>query len=206
MELPTSDLELLQSVIDNRLGGDIESAARRLEYIERELAVRGMPMYEKVGNNCLVFYTNDAVKKICDENPENIQGVIVNDYDCWIHPDAVVVGSFLRGDSVEFPAVVDFGSKVYYSDVVMAHLRRSEVNRSYVSIGKISDSVIDESFTSGNLRNMNLVRSMARIGTVSEVTATGQLLGYGRGRDEPDTDGLVARMLARQGLYLPAIL
>lgn len=189
----------MQATADYRFSGDVALLHEKIEIIEQELKKPGSPAFEKVGNNCLVFFTNDRAKKVCEDNPETIQGVFVNDYDCWIHPEAVVIGSYLRG-SVGSPARIDFGSKVTYSNVVMAHVRRSQIDRSAVSTGVIDDSVVSESFTSGDLRNMNLVQSMARVGFINDMTEHGQILEYDSRRDRPDTDDLVSHVLARHGL------
>lgn len=199
MKLPRSEIELMQGVIDHRFGGNAEPVARGLDWMQKELARPPgiMSFYERVGNNCLVFYSNEQAKKVCREHPETIQGVIVDDYDCWIHPEAVVVGSYLKG-SVGSPAVIDFESRVFYSNVVMSHVRRSRVTTSHVSIGNVEESVVVGSFISGNVDRSDLTR-VSLSGRAVEETVVGKILDFALG-DHPDTTGHVAYMLNRHGL------
>src|SRR5690606_26338600 len=117
------------------------------------LAKPGMSMYDRVGNNCLVFFTNDRAKQVCEDNPDTIQGVIINDYHCTLDPSSILIGSKISG-STESPAIVEFGSSILFSNIVAARVRKSRIERSHVLTGEVDTSTITDSIVSGKLVGM----------------------------------------------------
>jgi hypothetical protein len=163
-------------------------------------------LFEQVGNNNLVFFTNTPAMELCETHPDTIQGNIIDDYWCRIHPEAVVVGSFIKGHAGSHgcgPSVgnVDFGSQVFYSNVSGGHVRRSKVVRSAV-MGELERSTIADSIVGGSLRNMHLTRCAAISGAIADETAEDFIFEYDKRRDHPDTNGLVAKLLERHRLRM----
>ncbi|MDQ5972122.1 MAG: hypothetical protein QG553_281 [Patescibacteria group bacterium] len=201
MQLPTSDLELMQGVLDHRLGGDMSALERGLERFEQELNRPDMPLFEKVGNNCLVFFTNDDAKQVCEDNPETLQGVIVSDFNSIIKPGTVAVGSLLQGH-VTSPGEIMAGSEVYYSTVFAAEIIRSRLVSSIAMPGsKLVASNATESVVYGSLYKMNLLRAMtASGGAYSDADVAREILEYDPSKDHADAHGLVGRLLAQNGI------
>lgn len=194
----------MQATLQNRFGGDVGLFTNAFEKLERILSKPGKPMYDKVGNNCLVFFTNDEAKKVCQANPETLQGVIIDDYWSTIHPNALVIGSFFRG-SIGTAATAGPGSKIFYSNVVMANVRDSRVERSEVNVGSVEGCTITDSLVSGSLGAMMVARSWVQVGHIAGEHVEDQILGLAARDDHDDANGHVAAMLAKRGLHAGAV-
>lgn len=199
-----SDLNLMQKVLDGRFAGDVEQFEVNLERLEsvktRELE-QVWPMFREVGNRCLVFFSNEEAMDMCEKNPDDFQGVIVDDYDCIIKNGSRAVGSVMIGRGK--PAVLYSGANVSCSTIA-GKIIRSEVASSYVSVARdgVIDSKLTRSFASSaggfyradledcfSFRGLRCVSASGRKFSVNDEEYMGT----------PD-DGIASRMLLHEGI------
>ena len=156
------DIDLMGEVVDKRFGGNVEAAASALVQMQANLDYMGgrATYYRKVGNQCLVFFSNDKAARICEENPDNIRGIIVSDYDTVIEPGAVVIGSVLDH------AFIDRSSEVTHSNLVYSTVKRTIVDGSLMGTcydrwtahdSTVQDSWVSTSGLSGAFVNRSAV-------------------------------------------------
>jgi hypothetical protein len=137
-----NDLELIQMVADARYDGDASAMQTDLDELEYGLEHELVGSFRRVGNNCLVLYTNAQALAACETSPGSIRGVMVLDADTRLEATATAVGStFVH-------TFVDTDSTVYHSDIAFSTIRRSDISRSVISNcmsprGVIRDSTID---------------------------------------------------------------
>jgi len=113
-------------------------------------------MFRRVGNQCLVFYTNGPAAEVCEADTDNIRGIIVADYDTVIQPGANIVASVLNR------SFVDSYSTVKSSVLNFAKVRRSVIDHSRISttMTHVSDStVIGSVVASSDLAHASIVNS-----------------------------------------------
>ncbi|MFO0971274.1 MAG: hypothetical protein U0520_02910 [Candidatus Saccharimonadales bacterium] len=206
MVVSQNDIDLIDAVVAHRFGGDQERATSALTRLGEELERPGMPFYRLVGNNCLVFHTNTRAMDICEENPENYTGIIVDDFGVVLDPQSVAVGSFFRAAQACRSGIIHgwYGpSRVFYSNVSQAELWGCSVVSSSVH-GKLFKSVINQSFI-GALSNENLHanRSTVLASRAGNATLRNQVWRSGESEPADDTGDLTSYMLGRRGIYLP---
>jgi hypothetical protein len=188
------DLDLIQMVADARYGGDPSAMQTDLE--ELVFAVEqeqfGSHSFRKVGNNCIVHYTNDQAMAACESNPIGMRGVLVLDRDTRLEASATLVGSsFLH-------TFVDTGSSVYHSDLAFSVVRRSDISRSIISscmgpVRGIADSMIDGSrIDNSAIREATIVDSAVFDSVIKKRPLSGKHIRSENPVDDPSAQQVLA--------------
>ncbi len=203
-----SDLELLQTVLDNTFGGDEEVFVANLDKLDqakRRLEERGFSNFQEIGNRCLGLYASKQAMDACEANPD-LQGVIISGCDVYFRPTAAirVVGSVLRG-CVGGPTVIDDDSEITSSDITHSTIIGSKIDSSAVINVKVVSSRLLRShlFGIGQIYEANLTdcASSSSI-AVRGVTAQNQRYGLGNLFEGAPNNGHAARMLANRGIII----
>jgi hypothetical protein len=165
MRVFETDLELLQFTADTRFGGDIDALAVALEKLEIGLE-KDKHFYRRVGNQCIVWaYRTDSLR-VCEENPDKLQGVFITDYDPTIQKGSLIIGSVLSGCSEVIRDSQIRGSNLIGS----SYIAKSSIFESRISGGPIWNSKIDRSYISASVRNSELQSCLAVVGQINGET------------------------------------
>ncbi len=199
MQVFESELELLQNTADTRFGGDVEAMGQALIKLEERLEGRGKHFYRKVGNNCIIWSYCGKTIEACEENPDKLQGVFVTDFGTIIQPGAVVIGSMIWGGSE-----IIRGTKIRNSNIgSVRYISSSTITESYVSIGPVSRSVIDRTYTSADVAESRLSRCVGMVGRIVHENKQGVYLNNSdKSKDLNDNGAGAARLLADRGIRL----
>lgn len=138
-EVNQANLELLESVLDNHFGNDIEAFDAALHHLESRVDELGT-VWRRVGNNNIVFFTNERAAEVLAASPDTYCGIIVTDFDTRIEPGTHIERSILTNVRVLQE------SEIHNSRISYSHINKSKVDYSRINGLNAYNSEIEQAW------------------------------------------------------------